>query len=415
MKAYEQEQPDTVAPGHGKRRGGRAMLVVASVLGLGLLVTVGARVNQAKGRKAALATERATAQTAALEKPAPRTTVPVLVRYRPKVEVTGTLQPWRSADVGFELGGRLLAVNVAVGDLVKSGALLAVLDGNSAAAQVSQAEASSRAAAASLAMAEDNLRRTESLVASKAIPEAQAEQARQQVALARAQFQASRATSRLAQTGATDRSIRAPFDGLITKAPTSPGGVVSPGTPLIHIEDHLRFRLAASISEDDALLVRPGTSVEVAMRDRSVKGKVTTLVPSLDQGTRRAPVEVEVPNDPKAPLLAWSFVKARIEGSNEIEALKIPFAARRPGSQTEVVKLEGGRAKFTRVIHGTDEQGNWLVREGLAATDVLIVDADPELKDGDVVDTSKTDALGSTSVVGARDATGRTHTPEPTK
>ncbi len=381
----QQQQPRA----RGSRAGGRGriMLVVIAALSLTFVVTVGSRVKQAKDRQAALAKERITAQAVAPQKAPAKTIVPAAVRYRPKVEITGTLQPWRSADVGFERGGRLLKVNVAVGDVVKSGSILAVLDGNSAAAQVSQAEASSRASAASLAMAEDNLRRTESLVASKAIPEAQAVQARQQVALARAQFEASRATSRMAQTSATDRSIRAPFDGLVTKAPTSPGGVVAPGTPLIRLEDHLRFRLAASISEDDALLVTPGTLVDVAMRDRTVKGKVTTMVPSLDQGTRRAPVEIEVLNDPKAPLMAWSFVKARIEGTNEINALKIPVGARRPGSQTEVVKLVAGHAKFARVVHGTDEQGNWLVREGLSPTDVLVVDADPELKDGDVVAT----------------------------
>jgi hypothetical protein len=136
------------------------------------------------------------------------------------------------------------------------------------------------------------------------------------------------------------------------------------------------------------VLVRPGAAVKVVMRDRTVDGKVTTIVPSLDQGTRRAPIEVEVANVPSAPLLAWSFVRAQIDGGAEISALKIPAAARRPGSQTEIVKLENGRAKFARVVHGTDEQGNWLVREGLAPTDTVVLNADPELKDGDAVETT---------------------------
>lgn len=376
---------DPAAP-RSKTKGGRLVLIAGGLIAVAFFAVLGTRVKQATEKQAALAKERTAAQTAGAQKPTAKTARPEPIVYRPKVEVTGTLQPWRSADAGFELGGRLLKLNVAVGDVVKGGSVLAVLDGASAAAQVSQAQASSRAAEASLAMAEDNLRRTEALVASKAVPEAQAEQQRQQVALARAQLDASRATARLAQTGAGDRTIQAPFDGLITKAPTSPGGVVAPGTPLIHIEDHSRFRLSATVSEDDALLVRTGTVVEVIMRDRSVKGKVTALVPSLDQGTRRAPLEVEVQNDPKAPLLAWSFVKARIDSGTEVSALKVPAAARRAGSQTEVVKLENGRARFVRVVHGTDEQGNWLVRDGLAPTDVVILDADPEIKDGDVIE-----------------------------
>lgn len=387
-------QSSSLPPSESPRRSTRAVLGIGAILTVGLVVMLGARVKQATEKRAQLAVERQNAQVAAAQKAPLKLTRPEAVRYRPSVEVTGTLQPWRSADVGFEAGGRLLRLDCAVGSVVKAGAVLAVLDGKSAAAQVSQAQASSRAAEASLAMAEDNLRRTEALVATKAVPEAQAEQARQQVALARAQLEASRATAQLAQTGAVDRVISAPFDGLITKAPTSPGGVVQPGTALIHIEDHTRFRLSATVSEDDALLVRPGAVVDVAMRDRTVKGKVTTLVPSLDQGTRRAPIEVEVQNDPKAPLLAWSFVKASVASDTEISALKIPAAARRPGSQTEVVKLEGGRVRFVRVVHGTDEQGNWLVREGLAEGDAVVLDADPELKDGDSVEKTEEPKVG---------------------
>ncbi len=393
MKAFDASKAEGAATqasgvaGSEAPRGHKRIVAIAAVgLGVAFALALGVRVKQANEKQAAVAKERVTAQAASTQKPTSKTARPVPVMVRPSVEVTGSLQPWRSADVGFEMGGKLLRVNVAIGDVVKSGASLAVLDGNSAAAQVGQAEASSRAAEASLAMAEDNLRRTDALVRSKALPEAQGEQAKQQVALAKAQLEASRATARLAQTGVGNRVITAPFDGLITKAPTSPGGVVGGGAPLIRVEDHARFRLSVSVSEDDALIIKTGMPVTVTMRDRTVTGKVTTLVPSLDQGTRRAPVEVEVPNDPKAPLLAYAFVRAKIDGGAEVSALKVPAAARRPGSQTEVVKLEGGRARFARVVHGTDTEGNWLVREGLAASDVVIVNADPELKDGDVIE-----------------------------
>jgi RND family efflux transporter MFP subunit len=296
MKAFEAKDdapmgadPATARPEAAPRRRSRSLIVVVSIVGLGFTLALGARVKEATTKRAALAQERANAQAAAAQKPVSKTARPEAVRYRPTVEVTGSLQPWRSADIGFELGGRLLKLNVGVGDTVKTGTILAVLDGKSAAAQVSQTLASARAAEASLAMAEDNLRRSEALVQSKAIPEAQAEQSRQQVALARAQLEASRATAQLAQSGAGDRSIKAPFDGLITKAPTSAGGVVSPGVILMRIEDHSRFRLSATLAEDDAVLVRPGAAVKVVMRDRTVDGKVTTIVPSLDQGARRVP------------------------------------------------------------------------------------------------------------------------------
>ena len=65
---------------------------------------------------------------------------PVEAKWLPRVDLTGTLKPWRDADVGFETGGRLMRVGVSVGDKVQAGAVLAVLDASRAVAQVGQAE-----------------------------------------------------------------------------------------------------------------------------------------------------------------------------------------------------------------------------------------------------------------------------------
>ena len=380
------DSPFSVTPTVARSGRARVAAVVGIALATGFAGFLGLRVKQALAKRDGLAAERTHAQLAAAEKPPELVVRPVATRYRPHVEVTGTLRPWRDADVGFALGGRLVRVFVSTGQTVKEGEPLAVLDGSSAAAQVSQAEAATHASEAQLALAEDNLRRTESLVASKSIPEAQAEQARQEVKLARAQLDGARASARLARTGAGEHTIVAPFSGLVTKAPTAAGGVVQPGAPLVYLEDLSRLRLSASVSEDDALLVKAGAPVVVVARDRSVMGRVSVVVPSLDQATRRAPIEVEVPNDPKAPLLAWSFVHAGIEGGAEIPALRIPATARRPGSQSEVVRLQNGRAHVARVVHSVGPDGAWLVRDGLDPQDIVLASPDADVKEGDLIE-----------------------------
>lgn len=370
---------------HPTARGSRVALIVGALLALGLAGLIGVRVKQALAKKAALADERVTAQASAQAKPLLGTVNPQPLRYRPTIEVTGTLRPWRDADVGFELGGRLQKVFVSIGDKVREGQTLAILDGSSAAAQVLQAEASARAAQAQAALADDSAKRSEALAKSNSIPEQQAEQARHQADLARAQLEAANAAAKLAQTGAGNHAIVAPFSGLVTKAPTAAGGVVAPGTPLVHLEDLSRFRLSVTVGEDDASLVKVGAPVKVDMRDRTVTGKVVTVVPSLDQATRRAPVEVEVDNDKDAPLLGWSFVRATIDSGADVDALKIPGAARRPGSQDEVVVDQGGKAHLVHVVHSIDPDGSWIVRSGLAPTDVVVLEPDPETKEGDAL------------------------------
>ena len=164
---------------------------------------------------------------------------------------------------------------------------------------------------------------------------------------------------------------------------------MQPGAALVHLEDTSRLRLSASLGEEEVPLVKLGAPVTVVYRDRSVVGKVVALVPSLDPATRRAPIEVEVPNGTGEPLLAWSFVRARIDAKGEVPVLRVPATARRPGSQDEVFRLAGGKARLVHVVHATDEDGTWLVTSGLTADDQLLVNVDPDTKDGDDVEVGK--------------------------
>jgi RND family efflux transporter MFP subunit len=369
-------------------RGARVGLIVGLAVALGFAGLLGVRVKQALARREGVATERAGAQERSLRKEPLKITRPVPARWAPRVDLTGTLKPWRDADLGFETGGRLVRVSASVGDRVTSGQVLAVLDAARALAQVGQAESQVAAARASLALAQDNLKRTEALAAARSIPEAQAEQARQQVALANAQLDGAVASRHLATGGAGLNSISAPFAGIVTKAPTGIGSVVNAGVALVHIEDNSRFRLSASVGEDDVPLVVLGAPVSVVYRERIVEGKVVALVPSLDPATRRAPVEIEVPNA-SPELLAWSFVRARIRGRGEVDALRLPALARRSGSQDEVVTVDKGKARIVKVSFAVDEDGSLVVQRGLAATDEVLLSPSSDMKDGDPVDVAR--------------------------
>lgn len=363
------------------KKGGKVGIVVVVALGMGFAGLLGVRIKQAKARQDKVAVDRVTTQEKLAKKEPLAFATPQAATWLPRVDVTGTLKPWRDADVGFETQGRLVRVAASVGDRVTEGQLLAVLDASRAVAQVGQAESSVRAAEANLALALDNEKRTMQLVASKSIPDSQGEQAKQQVALARAQLEGAQASTRLAKSGAGLNSIAAPFAGVVTRAPTGIGSVVNPGVPLVHIEDTSRFRLSVTVGEEDVPLVAVGAKVSIVYRDKQSTGKVIAVVPSLDQATRRAPVEIEVPND--GSLLAWGFVRARIEGRGETSALRLPATARKPGSQDEVVLAVSGKAKVAKVSFAVDEDGSLVVQRGLAATDKVVLSPSPEVKDGD--------------------------------
>lgn len=385
MDGSSDNAPMTSIPPVRASRGTRIGLFVGLAVGVAFAGLLGVRVKQALAKKEVTAGERVAAEARGQHKEPSVTAHPTATKWIPRVDLTGTLKPWRDADVGFETSGRIVRVSASVGDKVTAGQVLAVLDASRASAQVGQAESQVAAAEANLAMAQDTLKRTEALVTTKSIPEAQAEQARSQVALAKAQLDGALASTRLAKSTTGLHSISAPFPGIVTKAPTGIGSVANAGVALVHLEDTSRFRLSATVGEDEVPLIAVGAGVKILYRERVVDGKVVAIVPSLDQATRRAPVEIEVPNG-NADLLAWSFVRARIGGKGEVDAVRVPSLARRPGSQDEVVKVENGRAKIAKVSFAVDEDGSLIVQRGLAVTDEVVLSASADLKDGDPVD-----------------------------
>src|SRR5262245_15984736 len=92
---------DSAAPLEGQPagRGGKVAMAVVLIGILGVGGLLGMRVKQALARKDVLATERAAAQAAIQKKPPADIAHPAPARWTPRVEMTGTLRPWREGDV----------------------------------------------------------------------------------------------------------------------------------------------------------------------------------------------------------------------------------------------------------------------------------------------------------------------------
>ncbi|MCU0656551.1 MAG: efflux RND transporter periplasmic adaptor subunit [Polyangiaceae bacterium] len=376
-----------------KASGPIKLLILASTLGFfGLL---GVRVQGKMQQQAQIAKERevASVKATAAGKELPKVQVIRATRasWEPVVQLEGTLMPWHEADLGFKASGRIAAVRVKVGDQVKSGAPLAVLDASEAGAQIRAAQAQLKAAQAQLALAQDNERRTSEVVSAGAMGEATGTQAKGQLSLVMAQVEAAKAQVALASVNAGNHTLTAPFAGLVTRAPTGPGAVVGAGTPLVHLQDTSRLRLSATVGEADVGLVQVGSEVQVLQGKRTVKGKVIAVLRSVDPATRRVPLEAEVPNE-EDPLLAGSFVRATIRSGGAQSVLRLPATARRPGSQDEVVLVAGGKLQIRKVTFALAPDGALLVRAGLGEGDDVVASPPAEVLAGQEVQVAAPEA-----------------------
>lgn len=227
------------------------------------------------------------------------------------LELAGDLRPQEAADLAFKVGGQLAAVKVKRGERVKKGQLLALISDVEARGQLAQAQAAVEQAEAQLALVKDSETRATSLAAANAAPGSQAVTLRLQADVAKAAVLTARAARDLAAVVLANYQLKAPFDGEVVRVPDGVGQFVAPGVPLLRVEELDRLTLRATVAEADLPRIHVGDRVSIETASAAVIGRVRVVLRSLEPVSRRAPVEVEVPN-PDRVLVAGSYVRATV-------------------------------------------------------------------------------------------------------
>ena len=309
--------------------------------------------------------------------------VPEKVRFAPRVEATGVLKAREASQLAFPIAGTLRSVPVRRGQLVADGEPLAILDADVIRAAVAQSEASLAASRAQARLSEDAFERSQRLRAQESISESQFVQAEGQRDLAQAQVRASEAALRQAQVNLEKHTLRAPFAGVVTKVPDGTGIAVAAGQVIVALEANRLLVLDTTLTQDEAAPLRVGQPVEVVVAETGARasGAVIRLVlPSVDPGTGRVPVEVAVPNA-DGRLLPHAFARATFPGGAEQDAWKVPVAAlvQRDGAVAVWVAGPDGRARPLPVKLLEQSGADALVTPGAGGwpADVRVVAAPP--------------------------------------
>jgi RND family efflux transporter MFP subunit len=271
--------------------------------------------------------------------------IPVLAAQQANVpdflEAVGTVRAAQTSDAASQMMGNIVDIRAHEGDHVQHGQVLAVIDDSVPRAAVDRATAADFAAQqqlvgadSDLALAESTLKRYQTLFEKKSVSPQEFDEvkARQQTALARrdvakaGQAEARAALSQ-ARTSLDYTRIRAPFDGVVTEKKADSGTLASPGMPILTIEDVSRYRLEATINENDLQYVRTGQRVSVVidvLDNAGLKGKVAQIVPAADAASRTFLVKIDLPAD--THLRSGLFGRAQVSRGDR-QALMIPRSA----------------------------------------------------------------------------------------
>ncbi len=227
--------------------------------------------------------------------------------------VVGNLIGLQTVDIAPRTGGRLLSVNVQLGDRVQRGQVLAKVEDREIVEQVRAAEASQEVAKATirqreadLKVAELNFERSKNLfarqlLAKQALDDAESRYmaAVAQTDLSRAQLSQNDARLQELRINLQHTSVTSPVDGYVGKRNVDPGAMVNTNTAIASVVDISRLRLVVNVVEKDLRLVNAGDAADVevdAYPGDKFSGKIARVAPVLDPATRTATMEVEIPN-----------------------------------------------------------------------------------------------------------------------
>jgi RND family efflux transporter MFP subunit len=329
-------------------------------------------------------------------------------------ETTGTVRARTTATISSKLMGYAREVRAQIGDHVREGQPLVVLDARDLETAVArsqagreevkgaipEAESAVALARSQLDLAQVTFHRMQDLLGKRSITtqeydEASARLKAAQAALDMARARRTQLDAKMAQMEQEVRAagiqrgyseIMAPFSGTIITKSVEPGTLAVPGAPLFTIERDGAYRLEASVEESQLSLARLGTTVSVTIDgiDRTFMARVAEVVPSVDAATRTGTVKIDLPSLPE--LRSGLFGRALFDTGGR-KVLTAPSAGVVEQGQLQSVFIaENNFAHMRLVTIGTKMKDRVEVLSGLNQGDRVIVPIPASLADGALIE-----------------------------
>jgi membrane fusion protein, multidrug efflux system len=300
----------------------------------------------------------------------------------------GRVKNSRESTIASKVMGKVSAVRVAAGEVVKEGQLLIAIGDHDVSGQVGQAKGALAQAEAARVIAKQMLDRIETLRKTNSVTQAQYDKAVFDHESALGAVEQARGALRTAQSYLQETRVVAPFSGRVIDTLIEEGEMASPGYPLVRIEGDGDLEFEATVTAQDINTMKVGQVVTVELDagrndPRSIPGKIYEIVPAMDRVTHSNTVRVHL--DETEGLRSGMFGRAsfsRMTGSCP-GVLVDEDRLVRTGQLTGVFIVGGDdRVRLRLVREGRHSDGKVEVLSGLTAGDRLIMSDITGLKDG---------------------------------
>jgi len=340
-----------------------------------------------------------------------------------QLTVAGVFQPFQEIDVHGKVSGYIRHIYVDIGDRVRQGQTLAVLEVPELQAEVAGAQAGitqtqqniqrlqsevARDQATYRAVHENYIRLKQAsdqqpgLVAAQEVDDAlakdqsaasQVEAAKAAVAAAQGQLGVSRAENLRVSSMEQYATITAPYNGVVTMRYADTGALIPAGTAeglnqaVVRLAQSDVLRLRMPIPERDVPLVHVGSvvSVHVQATGQQFPGTVVRFTRDVSNATRTMLTEVDV-NNPSLLLTPGMYADVTFNLEQKNNALIVPASAIIQGDQPSVLLVDATNHVLKRpVVLGIGGSNSQEIASGLQDGDRVIIGGQSTLQAGQEV------------------------------
>ncbi|WP_297800804.1 efflux RND transporter periplasmic adaptor subunit, partial [uncultured Brevundimonas sp.] len=226
------------------------------------------------------------------EKAAPTTTVSVVtasVATLPNtIAASGTVSAWEEVPVGAETGGMTAtAVFADEGTYVRQGQALVQMNDALLQAQLRQQQAAVQTAEANAARDDAALARAQELKERGFLSQASLDTALANQRSSQAQLAAARASLSETRTRLSQATVRAPVSGLVISRNVTKGQIIQAGTELFRMVRDGRLELDAQVPETSLPSLRAGQTARItSTQSEPTTGTIRIVTPEVDAQTR---------------------------------------------------------------------------------------------------------------------------------
>lgn len=312
------------------------------------------------------------------------------------IVLSAEFKPFQEVDLHAKVAGYVKNIYVDIGDHVKQGQVLAVLEIPEMRDEVAQAQADvsqrqKEVISAQAAYRVSHLEYQRLAAAAQARPNLIAQQdidnaegndqtAKARLETAKAALASAIANESRVKTLYAYATITAPFTGVVTRRDADVGTMIQAGTasqtqtsPLVRLSQNDLLRLTVPVPETAAPFIRVGAVVDVSVPalHKIFKGRVARFADQLDLSTRTMPTEIDVPN-PAYRLVPGMYAETTLALARKSDAMTLPIqAVHQEDSGSIVFLIQNGKIEKRPVKIGIQTPDRVEILSGLENNDAV--------------------------------------------